>query len=354
LPSFSRTVYERKKRGLLPERDIIVIGGSAGALEALSAIVASLPHQLRASIFVVIHTSPAKESLLPRILRLHSRLGVSHPDDGQTIKRGQIYVAPPDLHMLLNNGEISLMHGPKENRSRPAIDPLFRSAAINYGARVIAVLLSGALDDGTAGIRAVQRTGGITIVQDPADAIYPSIPESAIQNNWIDHIVAAAEIGPLLRRLVEERASEEGGPVVPEDLAREVGIIKQEFESPQMIAAVNELGDLTMFTCPECQGALWELKDGELLRYRCHVGHAYSVDSLDAAQGEKLEAALWSALRALEERGALSRRMAKQAREREHHGLAERFERRADETDQHVESMRQILVADPDRTLVTS
>ena len=336
----------------MPKRDIIVIGGSAGALDALMQIVSKLPHDLAASVFVVIHLSPARESLLPGILTRAGRLPASSPVDGEAIEQGHIYVAPPDLHLLLENRHINVLHGPKENRARPAIDPLFRSAALSYGPRVISVVLSGSLDDGTAGLRAIKKSGGVTIVQDPSEAIYPGMPQSAIANNSIDHILPAAEIAPLLRRLIEEEAPEKGAPeTVSENLRKEVEISKQEFASDDMIKAVSEMGRLSMFTCPECQGTLWEMKDGELLRYRCHVGHAFSGDSLDAEQGEKLEAALWSALRALEERGALSRRLAKQARERQRDRVAQQFEKRAEEANEHVESIRQILVADPDRTI---
>jgi two-component system chemotaxis response regulator CheB len=198
----------------MARHDIIVIGGSAGAIETLTTIVSTLPHNLAASIFVVLHISPTRESLLPTILTRAGRISAIHPRDHQTVQQGQIYVAPPDRHLLVENRHVNVVHGPKENRSRPAIDPLFRSAAINYGPRVIGVVLSGALDDGTAGLRAIKKHGGITIVQDPADASYPAMPENAIYNNSVDHIVRAGEIGPLLVQLVKELLSEEGpGPV---------------------------------------------------------------------------------------------------------------------------------------------
>lgn len=336
----------------MANRDIIVIGGSAGALEVLQALVAKLPHDLPASIFVVIHISPARESVLPQILTRAGRMPAFQAADQELIEYGQIYVAPPDQHLLLENRHISLVHGPKENRSRPAIDPLFRSAAVNYGPRVIGVLLSGSLDDGTAGLRAIKQRGGITIVQDPDEAVYSSMPESAIYNNTIDHIVKADEIALLLRQLVQEEIPEKEEPKsMSGDLRKENELSKQELEPAEMIEAAKELGHLSMFTCPECQGTLWELKDGELLRYRCHVGHVYSIDSLDAAQGEKVESALWSALRALEERGALARRLAQQSRDRQRESLAERFEQRASEADEHAESIRQILLSDPEKVL---
>src|SRR5215472_97806 len=213
--------------------------------------------------------------------------------DHEQIEYSQIYVAAPDRHLILENRHISLVHGPKENRTRPAIDPLFRSAAVNYGARVIGVLLSGSLDDGTAGLRAIKQRGGVTIVQDPTEAVYSSMPESAIYNSAIDHVVKADAIAPLLRQLIaEEIPEQEESASMSSDLRKENEVSMQQSEPAEMIETANELGQLSMFTCPECHGTLWELKDGELLRYRCHVGHVYSIDSLDAEQGERHEGAL--------------------------------------------------------------
>ena len=320
----------------------------------LSEIVANLPHDLAAAIFVVIHLSPSHESLLPSILSRNARLEAAHPSEREPIERGRIYVAPPDRHLIIENGDVLLVHGPKENRARPAIDPLFRSAAINYGPRVIGVILSGSLDDGAAGLRAIKNTGGIAIVQDPADANYPAMPASAIDNTSVDFIVKAGEIGPLLRSLVaEETSPKEVAEVMKGDLRKEMDMVEQRLEPEEMIEAVSKLGRISMFTCPECHGALWEIKDGELLRYRCHVGHAFSIESLDADHGMKLESALWSALRALEERGELARRLAKQCRERGRERLAIRYERRAEEADEQAESIRQMLVADPDKPIMS-
>jgi two-component system chemotaxis response regulator CheB len=190
------------------KRDIIVIGGSAGALAVVSKIVAQLPHDLPASIFIVLHISPARESFLPSILTRAGSMPAFQPSDQQQIEYGRIYIAPPDQHLILENRHIRLVHGPKENRARPAIDPLFRSAAANYGRRAIGVLLSGTLDDGTAGLRAIKQAGGITVVQDPAEALYPSMPESAIYKNSIDHILKAGEIAQLLQQLVEQQLGE--------------------------------------------------------------------------------------------------------------------------------------------------
>jgi len=339
----------------LPRRDIIVIGGSAGSLDVLGEIVARLPYDLQAAVFIVLHISPTRESSLPEILTRKGTMPAVHPTDYQPIEYGHIYIAPPDRHMLIENRHINIVHGPKENRSRPAIDPLFRSAAINYGPRAVGVVLSGTLDDGTAGLYAMKKMGAVTIVQDPAEAMYAAMPESAISNNKVDYIVRAAEIGPLLDQLVEDEGAQEGDLVtMAGSLRKEVEISSQEIDSRDMIDAVQQIGRLTMFTCPECQGTLWEMKNGELLRYRCHVGHAFSIDSLDAEQGTKLEAALWSALRALEERGALARRLATQARERARLNIAERFQERARQADADAGTIREILLADPERALIAA
>jgi len=339
----------------VPRRDIIVIGGSAGSLDAVTEIVAKLPADLAAAVFVVLHVSPTRASTLPEILTRAGRLPAIHPADNQPIEYGRIYVAPPDRHLLIENRHINIVHGPKENRSRPAIDPLFRSAAINYGPRAVGVVLSGSLDDGTAGLYAMKKVGAVTIVQLPSDATYSSMPESAISQNSVDYIVPAAEIGPLLQQLVErEVVPEPRVEAVSNNLRTEVEISRQEIDSKELIDAVQSLGRLTMFTCPECHGTLWEMKNGDLVRYRCHVGHAFSIESLDGEQGEKLEAALWSALRALEERGALARRLAKQAQGNARFTMAEKFRERARQADEDAGTIREILLADPERALLAA
>jgi two-component system chemotaxis response regulator CheB len=213
------------------KRDVIVVGGSAGALGVTSKIVAQLPHDLPASIFIVLHVSPTRESMVPGILTRAGRMPAFQASDHQRIEYGQVYIAPPDQHLILESRHIRLVHGPKENRARPAIDPLFRSAAVNYGPRVIGVLLSGSLDDGTAGLRAIKQGGGIAIVQDPAEALYPGMPESAIYHNSIDHIVKAGEIAQLLRKLVEEEVGEEGAiESMSHDFRAEDELSKQKLE----------------------------------------------------------------------------------------------------------------------------
>lgn len=338
----------------MPGHDIIVVGASAGGVEALSTLMSQLPAELLASVFIVLHIPPQTPSLLPLILDRTSPLPVSQAINGEKIEYGRVYVAPPDNHLLVERGFVRVLRGPKENRYRPAVDPLFRSAAVAYGPRVVGVVLTGALDDGTVGMRAVKQRGGVGVVQDPREALYSGMPRSAMENANIDYILPLAEIAPLLVRLANEPADEEGRYPVPEDLKLEVKIAEQDIGAEDLIKSVNQLGKISAFTCPDCHGALWELRDGELVRFRCHVGHAFSADSLEAEQSEALEGALWSALRALEEKMALSRKMANRARERNNLLAANSFEMKARVAEQHAEMLRNILLNGRENAIVES
>ncbi|HEX8889313.1 MAG TPA: chemotaxis protein CheB [Pyrinomonadaceae bacterium] len=328
----------------LPGHDIIVVGASAGGVEALSTLVHGLPADLPAALFVVLHVPAQTPSLLPAILDRVSPLPVSQAIDGEKIQHGHIYVAPPDYHLLVERDFVRVIRGPKENRYRPAVDPLFRSAALAYGPRVVGVILTGALDDGTVGMRALKSRGGIGVVQDPNEALYSGMPHSAIENSKIDFILPLSEIAPLLVHLANQEAEEEGAYPVPDDLKTEGEIAEQGLDSEQMVASVYKLGTTSAFTCPECHGTLWELRDGELLRYRCHVGHAFTANSLEAEQSEALEDALWSGLRALEEKVVLAKRMAARAHERKNYRAAESFQKKADLASKHAEIVRNILL----------
>ncbi len=327
-------------------RDIIVIGASAGGVQALTNLVSDLPARLPAAVFLVLHIPANAPSLLPIILGRDSRLRVSHPTDGERIMHGRIYVAPPDHHLLIERGHIKLVRGPKENLHRPSIDALFRSAARCAGPRVIGVVLTGARDDGAVGMRAIKQRGGITIVQDPSDASFPSMPMNVMQYTKVDYSIPLREIAPLLGKLSHEKAEEEGNYPVPDQLEIEARIAEQEMESEELIASVERLGKVSKLTCPDCHGALWEIDDQELLRYRCHVGHAYSAESLDDGQSQMLEAALWSAVRALEEQMMLAQRIVDRARKSNHIRAVNTFERRAQEAEEHSSLIRQLLLSD--------
>lgn len=327
-------------------RDIIVIGASAGGVQALTTLVAALPPKLPAAVFIVLHIPAEHPSLLPAILSRDARMRVDHAKNAERIERGRIYVAPPDRHLLIENSNIRLVHGPKENFHRPSIDTLFRSAARWAGPRVIGVVLTGARDDGTVGMRAIKQQGGITIVQDPIEATFPSMPLSVMQDIKVDYSVPLNEIGPLLNRLTREPVAEEGGYLLAEEVELEAKIAGQEMDSGELIASVERLGRISKLTCPECNGALWEMNDEELLRYRCHVGHAFSAESLSDGQAEKLEVALWSAVRALEEQLILAKRIVERARKANHHRAATMFERRAEDAERNSGVIRQLLLGD--------
>jgi two-component system, chemotaxis family, protein-glutamate methylesterase/glutaminase len=323
----------------MPDHGIVVVGASAGGVEALIHLAASLPSDLPAAMFVVLHLPATGTSALPEILRRHGPLPAAHVKDGEPIQPGRVYVAPPDHHVLLRTGHVHLARGPRENGHRPAIDPLFRSAAREYATRVIGLVLSGALDDGTAGLLAIKSRGGIAVVQDPADALYPGMPGNALEHVQVDHVAAAASMGRLLARLIADVAEPPTNPA-PSDMQVEVemeGLSLEAFEG-------NHPGRPSGFSCPDCNGVLWQIQDGGLERYRCRVGHAWSPESLLTQQSEALEAALWVALRSLEERAALARRLGEPARRRGYTITATRFEEQAAEAQQAARLVRDMLL----------
>ena len=284
----------------MARKDIVVIGASAGGMEALQQVVGRLPAGLPAAVFVVWHLSPGLKSILPSVLNKSGPLRASHPRDGDRIEQGRIYVAPNDHHMLLENGYIRITKGPKENRFRPAVDPLFRSAAYIYGPRVIGVVLTGALDDGTAGLYTIKLRGGTAVVQEPADAAIRSMPLNALEHTNADHTLAAAGIGELIARLVREDA-----PPPPRIEAGEDEKTRLEVKIAEGADALEDnvirFGQLSPFTCPECRGVLTMLKEGKIVRFRCHTGHALSSSSLLQGATEVLEQKLWDGVRALDE-----------------------------------------------------
>ncbi len=290
---------------------IVVIGASAGGLEALRTVVSGLPADFGAPIAVVMHTSPQSPGVLPDILGRAGRLKAANARNRDRLAPGQIYVAPPDFHFLVEPGRVCLTRGPHENRFRPAIDPLFRSAAQVFGPCAIGVILTGNLDDGTAGLWAIKRLGGIAIVQDPEDALFPSMPDSALRHVEVDHCVPLSEIPALLVRLTSSKFEEGKEPIVPDEMDIEVRIAKE--ENP-LDAGLERVTQPSSFACPECHGVLLQLKESGRIRFRCHTGHAYSLESLLAAVNEGIDDAMWMAIRALEEGGMLLSRMAEHAR----------------------------------------
>jgi two-component system chemotaxis response regulator CheB len=277
---------------LVKQRDIVVIGASAGGVELLLDLAAELPASLPASILVVLHTAPGFLSSLPELLTHRGPLRAVHPLHGEQVLRGKIYVAPPDNHLLLRTGYVEVVRGPRENGHRPAVDPLFRSASWAYGSRVVGVVLSGYLDCGTAGMMSVKARGGVAVVQDPASATAPDMPRSVLSRVAVDHVVRPPELPGLLTRLVSEPAVELRA-------------------APGSVDALEgrRPGSPAELVCPACHGVLTEADVGGFRHFRCHVGHAFSLESLVGEQSEEVERALWSAVRSLEEAAALSRRL---------------------------------------------
>ncbi|HEX8255976.1 MAG TPA: chemotaxis protein CheB [Thermoanaerobaculia bacterium] len=326
----------------MPGKDIIVIGTSAGGIEALQKLAAALPIDFPASIFVVLHTSPSSPGVLAHIIDEAGPLPAANAVRGERIRPGRIYVAPPDHHLLILPGKIELTRGPRENRFRPAVDPLFRSAAQTYGPRVVGVILTGGLDDGTNGLWIVKQLGGTAIVQDPAEAMAPSMPLSALRHVRVDHKVRIAELAPLLVRLAAAPADAvEGGLTMPEDVNIEVNIAREDKASD---AGVWTLGEPSKYACPECHGVLLQMKNAAPLRFRCHTGHAYTVESLLSEMDEMIEESLWSAIRALEERAMLMRHASTHLTET--NGNADELLEHAEATQRRAEVVRQAVMSE--------
>ncbi|HWW69551.1 MAG TPA: chemotaxis protein CheB [Duganella sp.] len=276
---------------------LVVIGASAGGGDALSALLAQLSPDFPAPILIVQHMAPtASTAAQVRLLSRGSVLPCKAADDGELPLPGHVYLPTPDHHLMMAGEKMRLTKGARENRARPAIDALFRSAAVSHGNRVIGVILSGYLDDGTSGMEAVHRCGGLCVVQDPADASYPDMPQNVINNAWVDKCVALADMGPLLVKLAGRKRGKR--KAVPADVALESTIAERVLSD---LESVEALGTLVPFNCPGCGGVLWEIGKASQLRYRCHTGHAYTAGELLAAQNAKMEETLWVALRMFEE-----------------------------------------------------
>jgi two-component system chemotaxis response regulator CheB len=304
---------------------VIALGASAGGVDALSAVVASLPADIDAAVLVVLHISPRGPSVLPEILQRASGLPTKHAVDGEILATGHIYVAPPDRHLAIDGDLLRVTDGPRENGVRPSVDVLFRSVARHFGERAIVVVLSGMLDDGTAGAIEVKRRLGTVVVQDPAEAMFPAMPTSAAAHSAPDHVVALSAIGPLLGELAAKwsSAGTRGAEAVVDESDPEVP---------------------SEFTCPDCGGTLFHHEGANPLHFRCRVGHAYSPESLLLGKEAALEAALWAAVVALEERGDLTRRISRRMSGTGGR-TGERYLRQANETDEQAVLIRELLAS---------
>jgi len=326
--------------------DLIVVGASAGGVEALKTLVGGLPVDLPAAVLIVLHLAADGPSFLPEILSLAGPLPASHPLDGEAITPGHIFVALPDHHLPVEPGHVRVTRGPKENRVRPAIDALFRSAAYAYGPRVIGVVLTGLLDDGTAGLWAVKDRGGLAVVQDPLEAFAPSMPNSALRQVAIDHCLPLAALAPILAQLAKAPAPTEGDYPVSKQLALET---RMAMGDQPLTMKMLEVGAPSPYTCPECHGSLVQLQEGDVTRYRCHTGHAYALRSLLAHLMESLEATLWSTLRTMHEQLVVLRQVAQQARDQQEGEVAEGAERHARQAEQSAQVIHALLRHQEDR-----
>jgi two-component system chemotaxis response regulator CheB len=326
----------------MDKHDIVVIGASAGGVHALKELVSELPADFDATIFIVQHISPDSPSYLPDILNFKSRLKAVHAKDGEPIRPGTIYIAPPDHHMLVEKETVLVKKGPKENRFRPSIDALFRSAAYTFGTRVIGIILTGLLNDGTSGMWSVKRLGGVCVIQQPEEALYPSMPESVREYVDVDYTVSIAQLSSLLVELTRREAAEK--PLLSPDedarMAKEITIAKE--NETQAMELFKE-GALTPLTCPECHGSLVSIQEGGLIRYRCHTGHGFTSGSLMAGVTHSIEESLWNALRSLEE---LIMLLDKTAEGLEHKGdvaAARPYRDRADQAQERINCIRPML-----------
>jgi len=321
-------------------RDIVVVGASAGGIAALQQFALQLPATFDGSIFVTVHFPEHGTSTLPRILNRSGSLSAVHAADGESIVPGRIYVAPPDFHLLLSRRGVRLARGPKEKGNRPAVDSMFRSAAVSFGPRVIGVVLTGNLDDGTAGLLAIKRRGGLGIAQDPSEALFPSMPRSAIEHAAVDRVVPIRDLHKTLAELMAE-------PILEAPAADSLDRTEADFAAANLDVMQDEHGHPghpSVFGCPDCGGVLWEVDDGEFTRYRCRVGHAWRSDALLGHQSDTYDDALWTSLRALEESTSLSRRIAARYRKRGSDELADRFEAQARAIEAKAEPVRALLM----------
>lgn len=320
-------------------RDIIVIGGSAGATGPLKQILARLPASLPASVFIVLHIPAQGIGILSTVASAAGKLPVRQAESGMVIEPGHVYLAAPDHHLLLLENHVMLGRGPRENMVRPAIDPLFRSAALHYGPRVIGVVLSGLLSDGADGLSAIKRCGGFALVQDPSDAVADEMPRSALEATTVDLCVPGAKLGDVLSDLVLETA---GTPLpMPPDIRLEVEIAAGErLDTPKL----NRIANPAALTCPSCGGVLSEVKDSHPLRFRCQVGHGFTADTLAREQESRVDEALRVALRIIEERAELVQRMAANGRQTGRRAISEMYELRAREYREYADMIRRVVL----------
>jgi two-component system, chemotaxis family, protein-glutamate methylesterase/glutaminase len=319
------------------KHDIVVIGASAGGLTALQEFIAALPADLSAAFFVVLHMPAGWKTHIPELLTEPGKLAVKLAEDGAPVRAGTLLLAPPDHHLILKDGYVKVTHGPRENFWRPSIDVLFRSAAVAYGPRVIGIIMSGLLDDGTAGLVAIKRCGGTALVQNPEEALNSDMPRSALRNVADAQVLSTTELAATVAKLALEPAG--AARSIPADLLQEARIA-EEANLPDL--EVEQRGELTSNICPECGGPLRKQQDDPLM-FRCRTGHAFSIRALLHGTAAEIEQSLWTAVRLFQQRCNLARELAEkeQARGRQHG--AETYRARASEAAAHATALRELL-----------
>jgi two-component system chemotaxis response regulator CheB len=321
-------------------KNVVVIGASAGGFKAINSLIGNLPAGLPVAVFIVIHMS--KQSQANIVVQQMQKLTTYQckvAEDNEHIKAGHIYLAPADYHMFIKPGIIRLLRGPHENRWRPSIDVLFRSAAAAYDSYVTGVVLSGLLDDGTSGMSAIKRSGGVCIVQDPSEAEYEDMPVSVLSNVQVDHMVFVEDMGYIIADMLSKPHAKLH---IPEDVKLEAEITERMVSD---ITEMEKLGTHSNFTCPDCGGNLWEMQEQKLLRYRCHTGHVYTALALEEKQGEQMEESIWISIRMMEERRNLLLTMLWRDEDKAPVGRVNDYQRRADELGVHVERLKSLLIS---------
>ena len=332
----------------MAEYDLIVVGASSGGIEALIELVGGLPSGFPVSVFVVCHFPAGARSALPEILSRSGPLLATHAEDGATFDPGHIYVAPPDRHLLLGpDRRLRLSRAARENRHRPSIDPLFRSAARYFGNRVVGVILSGGLSDGVAGMLAIRAVGGLTIVQTPGDALVSELPRNAVKIAGADHQVPVRDMAPLLVSLFHDQSTPNRSGEMTDSILLMQDVVEDDMKRQ---TRDEHQGQVSVFTCPECGGTLWQVRQRELIQFRCHVGHVYNGDILLSEQSEALEAALWTAVRTFREKSILARQLALHIRAEGNIESADRFDEQATQAERYGSLVQQLLLGE-DREL---
>jgi two-component system, chemotaxis family, protein-glutamate methylesterase/glutaminase len=318
---------------------VIAIGASAGGLNAISELVSQLSPDINASVLVVLHLSKAAlgEILVDRVQK-NTKLTCKLAKDKERLEKGHVYIAPPDSHLLVKEDKIVIGRGPAENRFRPSIDVLFRSVAVSHGGKAIGIVLTGMLNDGRTGMWAIRQSGGHCIVQDPNEAEFPDMPLAVLESMEVDHCVSLKKMGAIVADIVGNSKPKNISP--PAEIVMESSISERTATS---LVGVSQLGESTVYACPDCGGGLWSVKNGRITHFRCHVGHTYSEDDLMIRQSESIESTMWVALRMMEERKLLLARLAKQNMDKGLQQLGTSYQEQAAQLEVHIEKLKELL-----------